>query len=88
MNASSSSFFSSCIVSDMFVPQNNGEISDSILQNWTQQAIECYNLKGNCKKCSIAMGNYSFVCQMPKVVESLIQTIGKPDCTNHKKFTS
>ena len=31
-----------------FYPQNNGEISDSLTQNWTEQAIECYNLKCDC----------------------------------------
>ena len=61
------------IINDYFEPQTDG-ISDSITQNWTEQAIECYNLKCNCKECSISKGNYSFVCQMPKIVELLKKT--------------
>lgn len=62
-----------------FYPQTNGEISDSITQNWTEQALECYRLKCNCADCSVAKGNYSFVCQMPKVLDALIKSLGKPD---------
>lgn len=61
-----------------FHPQNNGEISESITQNWTEQAIECYRLNCNCANCSIAKGQYSFACQMPKVLDALIKSIGKP----------
>lgn len=63
---------------DGFYPQNNGEISESITQNWTEQALECYKLKCNCSLCSISSGNYSFACQMPKVVDVLIKSLGKP----------
>lgn len=61
-----------------FYPQNKGEISDSITQNWTEQAIECYRLNCDCSKCSISKGQYSFVCQMPKVLDILINLSGKP----------
>lgn len=54
------------------------EMSESITQNWTEQAIECYSLNCNCRQCSIQKGNYSFICQMPKVIDTLIQTIGEP----------
>ncbi|MCD8377250.1 MAG: hypothetical protein LUB59_00515 [Candidatus Gastranaerophilales bacterium] len=67
------------MLQDAFYPQNNGELSDSITQNWTEQALECYNLNGDCKNCSISKGNYSFVCQMPKVVEILKTVYGKPE---------
>ena len=60
-----------------FEPQNNGEISESITQNWTEQALECYQLSCDCSKCSISKGKYSFVCQMPKVVKILLK-MGKP----------
>lgn len=63
---------------ELFLPQTNGEISDSIVQNWTQQAFECYSVNCNCKECSIAVEQYSFICQMPKVVKSLIKTCGIP----------
>lgn len=61
-----------------FTPQHNGDISGSITKNWTEQALECYKLNGNCSKCSIAEGHYSFVCQMPKVVEILLAVNGEP----------
>ena len=64
---------------DSFLPQTNGEISDSITQNWTQQAYECYSIKCDCSKCSIVQSNYSFVCQMPKIVKNLLKTSGKPN---------
>lgn len=67
-----------CIVADFFTPQTNGELSSSIMQNWTEQALECYNLNQNCKKCSIARGDYSFICQMPKIVKSLVDEFGRP----------
>ena len=53
-------------------------ISDSITKNWTEQALECYSLNGNCAECSIMKGHYSFQCQMPKVVEILRLTAGEP----------
>ena len=52
--------------------------SDSITKNWTEQALECYSLNGNCAECSIRKGHYSFQCQMPKVVEILRLTVGEP----------
>lgn len=62
-----------------FYPQNKGEISESITQNWTEQALECYRLNCDCANCSISKGNYSFACQMPKVLEVLIKSVGKPN---------
>ena len=59
-----------------------GVISDSITKNWTEQAIECYRLGGNCAECSITKGHYSFDCQMPKVVEILKALNGEPELTN------
>ena len=55
------------------------EISGSITKNWTEQAIECYKLNGNCKECSIKKAHYSFDCQMPKVVEILKLVNGEPE---------
>lgn len=54
------------------------EISGSITKNWTEQAIECYKLNGNCAECSIRKAHYSFDCQMPKVVEILKLMNGAP----------
>ena len=59
------------------VPQT--VISDSITKNWTEQALECYRLNGNCSECSIAKAHYSFDCQMPKVIEILKTVAGEPE---------
>ncbi|MBS6603372.1 MAG: hypothetical protein KH301_06415 [Brachyspira sp.] len=56
----------------------NGEISSSITKSWTEQAMECYSIGCDCSRCSLKNGNYSFVCQMPKVIDILIGAIGKP----------
>ncbi len=66
-------------VSEIFLPQTNGEISDSIVQNWTLQAYECYSINCDCKKCSINKGHYSFICQMPKIIKALLKKQGEPD---------
>lgn len=55
------------------------EISTSITRNWTEQAIECYKLNGNCAQCSIRQAHYTFDCQMPRVVEILKIMNGEPD---------
>lgn len=59
--------------------KSRNEISNSITKNWTDQAIRCYLSNHNCAKCSVATGNYSFVCQMPAVVEILLEQIGPPE---------
>lgn len=63
---------------DMYMPANEG-MSVSITQNWTEQALECYSINCDCKKCSLRNGHYSFICQMPKVIDTLIQTVGLPE---------
>lgn len=63
---------------DLYSPGNE-EMSDSITQNWTEQALECYSINCDCKRCSLSQGNYSFICQMPKVIDTLLETIGEPD---------
>ena len=70
-----------CMIKDseIFLPQTNGEISDSIVQNWTLQAYECYSIRCNCKMCYINRAKYSFVCQMPKIIKALLKKQGKPN---------
>lgn len=63
---------------DLYSPDID-EMSESITQNWTQQALECYGLNCDCKRCSVGCGNYSFICQMPKVIDTLLKTIGEPE---------
>ena len=55
------------------------DISSSITKNWTEQAIECYKLNGNCAECSIRKAHYTFDCQMPKVIEILMLINGEPE---------
>ena len=62
-----------------FVCQTNGVISDSIVQNWTQQALECYKINCNCDICPITKAKYSFKCQMKHIVDILLKTQGLPD---------
>ena len=64
---------------DVFYPQNNGDISSSITQSWTEQAIECYSIKCDCSQCSLKNGHYSFKCQMKHIVEILLKTRGIPN---------
>jgi len=64
---------------DFFESQTGGVISDSIVQNWTIQALECYKLKCDCKKCEITKAGYSFKCKMKNIIEILLKNLGKPD---------
>ena len=48
-------------------------ISETITESWTPQAIECWKLQQKCSACSIGLGNYSFECQMPKIVKILLE---------------
>lgn len=65
--------------SEIFLPQTNGEISESIVQNWTLQAYECWSVRCDCRLCSINKSKYSFVCQMPKIVRALLKKQGEPN---------
>lgn len=71
--------YGNAITSEHFICQTNGVISDSIVQNWTQQALECYKLGSKCENCPITKAGYSFKCQMKQIVETLIETQGLPD---------
>ena len=62
-----------------FVCQTNGIISDSIVQNWTIQALECYKLNSRCDLCPITKAKYSFKCQMKHIVDILLKTKGLPN---------
>ncbi len=62
------------------------EVSTSITQTWTDQAIKCYLTSSDCANCSIPRGQYSFECQMNKVVPVLIKTLGQPDENRVKKL--
>jgi hypothetical protein len=63
---------------DLYMPGNDG-MSESITQNWTEQAIECYSINCDCRKCSLRNGHYSFICQMPKVIDVLLKTTEIPE---------
>lgn len=70
------------------LPRNNGEISNSITQNWTDQAILCYKSNFGCHECSINKANYSFVCQMPNVVKKLLEDLGPPEQERIEKLNT
>lgn len=61
------------------VAEESVDVSSSITQSWTDQAIKCYLSQSDCANCSIPRGNYSFTCQMNKVVPALLNQLGKPD---------
>jgi hypothetical protein len=60
-------------------PAEREEVSHSITQTWTEQAIRCYMSGADCHHCDIPKGNYSFTCQMNKVVPVLLEHLGQPD---------
>ncbi len=64
---------------EYFECQTKGVMSDSILQNWTLSAFECYKLNCKCKNCPIKKAGYSFKCKMKYVVEELLKTKGLPN---------
>ncbi|NLF83079.1 MAG: hypothetical protein GX568_03730 [Candidatus Gastranaerophilales bacterium] len=64
------------------------DISNSITKNWTDQAMRCYLSGCNCMECSVAKGNYSFVCQMPAVIEILLKQVGPPEQNKINKMTA
>jgi len=64
---------------EYFECKTNGIISDSIVQNWTPSALDCYKINSNCEKCPIAHAHYSFKCQMKNIVDVLLKTKGLPD---------
>jgi hypothetical protein len=64
------------------------DISNSITKNWTDQAMRCYLSGCNCIDCSVAKGNYSFVCQMPAVIEILLKHIGPPEKNKINKMVA
>ena len=65
----------------------SAEVSTSITQTWTDQAIKCYVTKADCDNCSIPRGRYSFACQMNKVVPALLSSMGRPDSLRLEKLT-
>lgn len=66
------------VVLDVYSSENQGVISNSITQSWTEQARECFEINSNCEKCSISKGKYSFDCKMPQVIKHLLNSVGKP----------
>lgn len=61
-------------------------VSSSITQTWTDQAIKCYLTSADCASCSIPKGNYSFTCQMYKVVPVLLESLGEPEPSRIEKL--
>ena len=63
------------------------DVSTSITQTWTDQAIKCYMLCSDCVSCSIPRGEYNFVCQMNQVVPVLLSTLGEPEPQRLERLT-
>jgi len=57
------------------------EVSTSITQTWTDQAIKCFLTGANCSRCIIPRSGYAFQCQMNNVVPVLVQQLHAPDIT-------
>lgn len=66
--------------------EERDRISTSISQTWTDQAIKCHMTKADCLNCSIYRGNYSFECQMDKVVPILLENLGEPEPARVEKL--
>ena len=66
-------------VDSIEAPVEEKNLSSSISKTWTDQAIKCYLTKADCSNCSVMRGNYSFTCQMNKVVPILVEVLGEPD---------
>ncbi|MEM0952206.1 MAG: hypothetical protein AAGI66_08715 [Cyanobacteria bacterium P01_H01_bin.74] len=86
MTTFTSSTVDESITTPAWTPGLDDDVSESITQTWTDQAIKCYMTNADCANCSIPKGGYSFVCQMNKVVPVLLQTLGKPDPRRVKKL--
>jgi hypothetical protein len=68
----------SATVTNFWSKRLDEDVSASITQTWTDQAIKCYLSSANCEGCTIPKGGYSFACQMNKVVPVLLKTLGTP----------
>ena len=62
-----------------FESQTKGLISNSITQNWTPSAFDCYKINCCCAICPIRKNHYSFKCKMKEIVEILLKTKGLPN---------
>jgi hypothetical protein len=71
---------------DTDIAQSEEEVSSSITQTWTDQAIKCYVTNADCANCMIPKGGYSFTCQMNKVVPVLVKNLGAPDPRRMRKL--
>jgi len=73
-------------VSEFWAQRLDEDVSASITQTWTDQAIKCYLSSANCAGCTIPKGGYSFTCQMDKVVPVLLKNLGTPPSRQLEKL--
>jgi len=59
--------------------KTNSAVSNSIVQNWTKSALDCYKINCFCDVCPIKNAGYSFKCKMKHVVNVLLETKGLPN---------
>ena len=54
--------------------------------SWTQSALECYELGGICKKCSMPL-DVQQRCRMRETIKRIVKIYGKPyDRTEERNF--
>ena len=59
----------------------NTGISNSISENWTDSAIDCYELGGRCENCflySVIFRYSPSPCKMKYTVKKLLRKVGLP----------
>lgn len=54
------------------------QISANSIKHWSPSAIECYNLHGDCGKCTLQQFMHER-CRMKEVVPELIKKFGLPE---------
>ena len=60
----------------------NVSCSETLAQNWTPTAIDCYQLGCRCSKCNLYklyFKNSIFKCKMKEVVIELVRQLGPPN---------
>ena len=59
----------------------NVSCSETTSKNWTNTAIDCYELGCNCSKCNLYKIYFTgkvFKCRMKETVIELVRRLGKP----------
>lgn len=63
----------------------NVSCSETVSKNWTQSAIDCYEIGCNCRNCNLNKIYFlksEFKCRMKETVIELVRKFGKPEVNN------